>query len=97
MVTSLKMERQVSRQCSLVQGNEDASLALGPEKNVGIGSSQGKVHRIADAQNVEWIRAESVVLLNGLPEPSAPEVLVQQIAQRHASHRLRAILVFYPP
>jgi hypothetical protein len=87
----------VSGQGSLVQGNEYSSLALGPEKNIRIGSSLRKVAGVAEAHDVEWIGAASVVLLNSLPEYTAREMLVQQIAHRHASHRLRGVFLFDPP
>jgi hypothetical protein len=76
----------------LVMGYNQAAFSFGPEQNLRVGRPERQVRGIADANHVEGVDPKCVVLLNGLPKPTAPEMLVQQIAQRHRSHRPRLLL-----
>jgi hypothetical protein len=57
--------------------HEDPSLPLGPKEETGVESATWQVRRTADADHIARVDAKNVMLLDGLPQPTTAQILVQ--------------------
>src|SRR5205823_3254201 len=82
MVSCSKVVRQMSRQRTLIKGNENAILSLGPSQEVRVLCAKQQVGQVANAHCIQRIQPARVVALDQLPQDAAL-ILVEHEAKGH--------------
>jgi hypothetical protein len=83
--------RQVTRECSSVIRNENASLTVSARKDLGIVCAQRQPLGIAHAHDVQWVKRRSHVVALDVTPKDAAVVLIEQEGQRSGARRRLAL------